>query len=257
MGEIIAVSSGKGGVGKTAIVAGLGEALAHKGKKILLIDADFGLRNLDLTLGVQDRVNYDILDCVDGRISAEKAMIHISEHGELYFLPASQSRGGKYIDMEQFTNFCKQIKEEFDLVIMDCPAGLELLTAFSVCDRALIVVQPYIASIRDADRCADAFERNNVQDIKLVVNGVDPVLISKGVMWNLDDIVDLLGIELLGIVPYDAQLMKQSEAKRDTVAFEAFDNIASRIIGEDIPILKLNKKKSGFIFKRKNIKKIY
>ncbi len=257
MGEIIAVSSGKGGVGKTAVVAGLGEYLAKKGNKVLLIDADFGLRNLDLTLGVQDEVVFDVLDCVDGRVSAREAMISFEQYENLYFLPASQSRGGKYIQCEEFAEFCNTVKQDFDYVIMDCPAGLELSIPLSVCDKAYIVVQPYIASIRDADRCIDLFEKNNIEDIRLIVNGVDPVLMSKGVMWNLDDIVDLLGVSILGIVPYDTELINQSTADRTSVAFTAFSNIAGRIMGEDIPIIKLEKKKSGFTMRKKRIFKKY
>lgn len=257
MGEIIAVSSGKGGVGKTALAAGLGEALAKEDKRVLLIDTDFGLRNLDLALGVQDEVAFDVLDCVDGRVSAEDAMIQISGTDGLMFLPASQSRGGKFINCERFVEFCNEIKKDFDYVIIDCPAGLELNIPVSVCDKAIVVVQPYIASIRDADRCIDFFEKHNIEDVTLVVNGVDLVLISKKIMWNLDDVVDLLGIHLLGIVPYDSQLMKQSEADRESVAFAAFANIASRILGEDVPIMKLDKKKSGFVFRKRRIFKKY
>lgn len=257
MGEIIAISSGKGGVGKTAVTAGLGESLAKKDKKVLLIDGDFGLRNLDLTLGVQDEVVFDILDCVDGRAELEKAMIKISTAEELYFLPASQSRGGKYIEQEAFESFCEGLKEQFDFILMDCPAGIDLAIPVSVCDRAIVVVQPYIASVRDADRCIDFFDRNNIDDVTLVINGVDPVLINKGVMWNLDDIVDLLGTKLLGIVPYDTQLINQSTADRESVAFVAFSNMANRLLGEDVPIIKLDKKKSGFIFRRKRIFKKY
>ena len=257
MGEVIAVSSGKGGVGKTALAAGLGEALAKKEKRVLLIDTDFGLRNLDLALGVQDEVAYDVLDCVDGRVSAEDAMIQVPGTDGLMFLPASQSRGGKYINTERFAEFCGELKKEFDYVIVDCPAGLELSVPLSICDRGIVVVQPYIASIRDADRCIDLFEKHNIGDITLAVNGVDPVLISKGIMWNLDDIVDLLGIPLLGIVPYDSALISQSEADRSSVAFGAFENIASRIMGEDVPIMKLDKKKSGFVFRKKRIFKKY
>ena len=257
MGEVIAISSGKGGVGKTALTAGLGEALAKKGSRVLLIDTDFGLRNLDLALGVQDEVAYDILDCVDGRVTAEDAMIQIPGADGLMFLPASQSRGGKYINNERFADFCDGLKKEFDYIIVDCPAGLELSVPLSICDRAVVVVQPYIASIRDADRCVDLFERHNIADITLVVNGVDPILISKGIMWNLDDIVDLLGIPLLGIVPYDSAIIGQSTADRSTVAFTAFRNIAARIMGEDVPIIKLDKKKSGFVFRKKRIFKKY
>lgn len=257
MGEVIAISSGKGGVGKTALTAGLGEALAKKGSKVLLIDTDFGLRNLDLALGVQDEVAYDILDCVDGRVTAENAMIQIPGVDGLMFLPASQSRGGKYINNERFAEFCDGLKNEFDYIIVDCPAGLELGVPLSICDRAVVVVQPYIASIRDADRCVDLFEKHNIDDITLVVNGVDPILISKGIMWNLDDIVDLLGVPLLGIVPYDSAIISQSNADRSTVAFTAFRNIAARIMGEDVPIIKLDKKKSGFIFRKKRIFKKY
>ncbi len=257
MGEIIAISSGKGGVGKTAVAAGLGESLAKKGKKVLLIDGDFGLRNLDLTLGVQDEVAFDILDCVDGRVELDKAVIKLAGADEFYFLPASQSRGGKYIDHDAFEQFCKNLKEQFDYCLLDCPAGIDLGLPVSVCDKAIVVVQPYIASVRDADRCIDFFDRNDIDDVTLAINGVDPVLINRGVMWNLDDIVDLLGVSLLGIVPYDAQLINQSAADRGSVAFAAFSNIAGRILGEDIPIIKLDKKKSGFVFRKKRIFKKY
>ncbi|MBP3360993.1 MAG: septum site-determining protein MinD [Clostridia bacterium] len=246
MGEIIVVASGKGGVGKTALTAGIGEALDSYDKKVLLIDTDMGLRNLDIALGVENEVVFDVLDCIDGRCGINDALIKIScKNGGLSFLPAAQSRGGKHADAEKFSSFCSGLKNDFDFIILDSPAGLGIGLSSCCCDSAIVVVQPYIASVRDADRCIDILERNNISGLKLVINGVRPELISKGIMWNVDDIVDLLGIPLLGIVPFDDELLKGALANKQSIAFEAFGNIAGRMAGENIPVIDINRKKIG------------
>lgn len=252
MGEIIAVASGKGGVGKTVTVAGLGQALAKKDKKVLLVDVDFGLRNLDIALGVENEVVFDVLDCIDNRCNLNDALIKIPDFDDkLLFLPASQSRGGKYIDEEKFREFFSSLKDEFDFVIVDCPAGLGLEMVASCVDKAIIVVLPYISAIRDADRCIDMFEKNNVEDSKLLINAMRYELVESKVMWNADDIMDLLGIEVIGIVPYDEEVLKGSKADKTSFAYTAFENISSRILGESVPIMnikKMKKKKTRSLF---------
>ena len=247
MGEIIVIASGKGGVGKTAVTAGLGIALDSYDKRVLLIDADFGLRNLDIALGVESDVVYDILDCVDGRCTFETAAINIKEKNDIFFLPAPQSRSGKYIDEAAFVEFCESLRDKFDYIILDAPAGLNLELIAKCADRAIIVVQPFIASLRDADRCVDILGRNGVDDVKLVINCVRRELIADGRMWNVDNIIDLLGIPLLGIIPYDEEVLKGiAAADRKSIVFKALNNCSGRILGENIPVINPSKKQKRF-----------
>lgn len=249
MGKIIIIASGKGGVGKTTTAAMLGTALSQRGKKVLVCDIDFGLRNLDIAFGVQDSVVYDVLDCVDGRCTLDEASIEISD--KLFFLPASQSRRIKFVDMTKVSEYISSISEGFDFILLDSPAGIGVtLEECAVCaDEALIVVRPYMSSVRDADRCIDVLEENGVLEASLIINDVDNMLINDGTMMNADRTADLLGIPVLGIVPHDKDILSGEKLGGDGAAKKAFSNIAGRMLGEKIPIMNFDEKKDGLIKK--------
>lgn len=262
MGKIILVTSGKGGVGKTTTVAGLGAALSKKGKKVLLSDTDFGLRNLDLALGVESQVVYDVLDCLDKRCSFEDAVITFADNENLFFLPASQSRSGRHIDNEAFIEFFKAQSENFDYILLDSPAGLGPVFEMDagLCDEAIIVVEPYISSVRDSDRCIDILMRNNVAEINLIINSFREELAEKGLFMKPEYIMDLLGIKLLGIVPYDESCYDCILKSDNSLAAGAYSNIAGRMLGGKIPVggtkeIKISlAEKIKSLFKHKNKK---
>ena len=245
MGKIIVITSGKGGVGKTTVTAGLGSALSKRGQKVLLADTDFGLRNLDLVLGSESSVVYDILDCLDGRCTFEDAVITFPDNENLFFLPASQSRSGKHIDEEKFSEFFNELREDFDFILLDSPAGLGPVFEMDakVSDSALIVVNTYITSVRDSDRCIDMLMRAGVEELSLVINSYRNDLVQNGTMMKPEFVMDLLGIPLIGIVPYDESQLNRAQVKENSPAEIAFSNVAGRFLGEKIPVSVLNKEK--------------
>lgn len=252
MGQIIVVASGKGGVGKTTVTARLGEALSKRDKKVLLVDTDIGLRNLDLALGVENEVFFDVLDCLDERCKPEDAIIGFPDKPNLFFMPAAQSRGGKHLNADKLAAFCRGISENYDYIFLDAPAGISdgFYAAAACCDSAVVVTQPHIASVRDADRCVDALMKNGLDNISLIINGIKEEYVKSGLMMNADDVVDLLGVKLLGIVPFDSALMRaSSDEDSDYPAKKAFDNIAGRILGEKIAAMDISDEKKSFIKK--------
>ncbi len=244
MGKIIAFASGKGGVGKTTMAANIGVALAQEKKRVLLIDLDIGLRNLDLMLGLQSIIIYDLVDVYEKKIDLFDAAYHFEKYGELYFLPASQTIDKEDVDTALFFKFISDIKEQFDFIILDCPAGIEtgLKNALCITDTLIAVVTPDFASIRDADRLICVSEEYGVKDRFVLVNKLNIKLIRKGAMPNIDEILKHLGTPLIGLVTDEPMMIKYQNDGQ--LALEGgskkfaknVKNCAKRLTGEEIPI---------------------
>ncbi len=260
MGEVIVITSGKGGVGKTTTTANLGSALALQGKKVALIDTDIGLRNLDVVMGLENRIVYDIVDVVEEKCKLRQALIKDKRFAELFLLPAAQTRDKSAVNEEQMKQLTSTLKEEFDYILIDCPAGIEqgFKNAIAGADRAIVVTTAEISSIRDADRIIGLLEASEIKNPELVVNRLKPNMVKKGEMMDVDDIVDLLSIELVGVVPDDEYIITQTNKgepvvqNRKAPSGKAYMEIARRILGENIEVTIPGRDK-GFLEKIKNI----
>lgn len=257
MGEVIVITSGKGGVGKTTTTANIGTGLALKNKSVVLIDADIGLRNLDVVMGLENRIVYDIVDVVEGRCRTKQALIKDKRYNGLYIIPAAQTRDKNAVTPEQMKKLSTELKKEFDYVLIDCPAGIEqgFKNAVAGADRAIVVTTPEVSAVRDADRIIGLLEANDIKDPHLIVNRIRPQMIKKGDMMNVDDIIDILAIGLIGIVPDDENIIISTNRGEPAVADEkskagqAYRNITARIMGEKVPIMELDA--PGFMAKVK------
>lgn len=247
MSKVYVVTSGKGGVGKTTTTANIGTALAMDGFKVVLLDADIGLRNLDLIMGLENRVVYDLVNVVEGKCRLKQALIKDKRQRELYMLPAAQTRDKDAVSGEQMKNLCEELKKEFDYILIDCPAGIEqgFKNAISGADDAIVVTTPEVSAVRDADRIIGLLEANDIREPNLIVNRVRTDMVKKGNMMNVEDIVELLAIKLLGVVPDDEDIIITSN-KGEPAAINdksrpgiAYRNIAKRIKGEQIPLMDL------------------
>ncbi len=244
MGEVIVITSGKGGVGKTTTTANLGSALALEGKKVALVDTDIGLRNLDVVMGLENRIVYDIVDVVEKKCKLRQALIKDKRFQELFLLPAAQTRDKSAITEEQMIELIKDLKEEFDYVLIDCPAGIEqgFKNAVAGADRAIVVTMAEISAIRDADRIIGLLESSQIKNPQLVVNKLRPEMVKKGKMMDVEDIVDLLSIDLIGVVPDDEYIITQTNkgepviSNRKAPSGKAYMEIAKRILGENIEV---------------------
>jgi len=254
MGEVIVITSGKGGVGKTTTTANLGSALALEGKKVALVDTDIGLRNLDVVMGLENRIVYDIVDVVEQKCKLRQALIKDKRFQELFLLPAAQTRDKSAITEEQMMELIKDLKEEFDYIIMDCPAGIEqgFKNAVVGADRAIVVTMAEISAIRDADRIIGLLESSQIKNPQLVINKLRPEMVRKGKMMDVDDIVDLLSIDLIGVVPDDEYIITQTNkgepviSNRKAPSGKAYMEIAKRILGESIEVTIPGKEKGFF-----------
>lgn len=260
MGEAIVVTSGKGGVGKTTTTANLGTGLAMRGKRVVLVDADIGLRNLDVVLGLENRVVYDIVDVVEGNCKIKNALIKDKKIDGLYILPAAQTRDKTSIGAEQMKSLITELKEDFDYVLIDCPAGIEhgFKNAIISADKAIVVTVPEVSAVRDADRIIGLLLANEIGYIRLLINRLRKDMIDRGDMLNIDDTLEILSIELIGIVPEDENIIRSSNlgepviVEGKTISGKAYRNIVSRVLGESVPFMEL-KEDNSFVQRFKKL----
>ncbi|HOB88322.1 MAG: septum site-determining protein MinD [Bacillota bacterium] len=246
-GKVMVVTSGKGGVGKTTAVANIGCALARRGKKVALVDADIGLRNLDIVLGLENRIVFDIIHAMEGRCRLRQALIKDKRVQTLYLLPAAQSKDKEAIQPEQMKQLTGELRDQFDYVILDCPAGIErgFKNAIVGADDAIIITTPEVSAVRDADRIVGLLEAEGIEKPKLVINRIRPDMVKRGDMLDIDDVLDILAIDLLGVVPDDESVITSTNKGEPAVldgasrAGEAFRRIAARLEGEDVPFLSM------------------
>lgn len=248
MGEVIVVTSGKGGVGKTTTTSNIGIGLAMLGKSVVIVDADIGLRNLDVVMGLENRIVYDIVDVVEDNCRIKQALIKDKKFDHLFLLPAAQTKDKDAIAPEQMKNLSDELKGMFDYVIIDCPAGIEqgFKNAIVGADRALVVTTPEISAVRDADRIIGLLEANGLNSPKLIINRIKQDMVNRGDMMNIDDIIDILAIDLIGVVPDDEAIVISTNRGEPVIiegksmAGQAYLNISKRIMGEDVPLLNLD-----------------
>lgn len=254
MGEALVITSGKGGVGKTTTTANIGTGLAMLGKKVVVVDADIGLRNLDVVMGLENRIVYNIIDVVEQNCRLKQALIRDKRFKGLFLLPAAQTKDKTAISPEQMQTLVNELKETFDYVIIDCPAGIEqgFKNAVAGADRAFIVTTPEISAVRDADRIIGLLEAKGLHNPKLIVNRIRHEMVVRGDMMNIEDMIDILAIDLIGIVPDDEAIVISTNKgepvvnDQTTLSGKAFNNIARRIMGEEVEYINLEAKKGMF-----------
>ncbi len=251
---VITVTSGKGGVGKTTVTVNLAVALALRGKKVVCIDGDIGLRNMDVILGLENRIVYDLVDAVEGRCRLKQAMIHDKRLPELYLIPASQTRDKDAVSPEQMIQLCNDLRNDFDYILIDSPAGIEqgFKNAIAPADRVLVVTNPEVSAVRDADRIIGLIEAEGKGPGQLVLNRINKSMVDRGDMMNQDDVNELLAIELIGLIPEDSSVIVSTNRgtpiafDEKTAAGRAFRNLAARVEGETVPFDETVEKESFF-----------
>lgn len=247
MSEVIVVTSGKGGVGKTTTTANVGTGLAKLDKKVVLIDTDIGLRNLDVVMGLENRIVYNLVDVVEGNCRIKQALIKDKRYPNLYLLPSAQTKDKTSVTPEQMKKLTDELREEFDYILLDCPAGIEqgFKNAIAGADRALVVTTPEVSAIRDADRIIGLLEANELKRTDLIVNRIRMDMVKRGDMMSIEDVVDILAVNLIGAVPDDEQIVISTNqgdplVGSDALAGRAYMNICKRIQGEEVPLLDLD-----------------
>lgn len=247
MGEVIVVTSGKGGVGKTTTTANLGAGLSGLDKKVVVVDTDLGLRNLDVVMGLENLIVYNLVDVIEGTCRLKQALIRDKRYENLYLLPSAQTKDKSAISPGQMKKLTSQLKEEFDYVLLDCPAGIEqgFQNAIAGADRAIVVTTPEVSAIRDADRIIGLLESNHLKDISLIINRIRMDMVRKGDMMSVDDVTEILSVPLIGAIPDDERVVvgtNQGEpiVGGDSKAGKAYQNICKRILGVDVPFLDMN-----------------
>lgn len=255
LGSAIVITSGKGGVGKTTTSANVGTALALAGKKVCLVDADIGLRNLDVMMGLENRIVFDLVDVIEAKCRTEQALIKDKRFEDrLYLLPASQTKEKSAVTAEQFATMVYDLKKDFDYVLIDCPAGIEqgFRNAVAGVDQAIVVTTPENTAVRDADRVIGLLEKEPIETPKLIINRIRPQMVKDGDMLEVDEIVQVLAIDLLGVIPDDEHVIKGSNRGEPTVldadsrAGLAYRNVGRRILGDAVPLMPLNEKSGLF-----------
>lgn len=246
MSEVIVVTSGKGGVGKTTTSANVGTGLAMMGKKVILIDTDIGLRNLDVVMGLENRIVYNLVDVIEGNCRIKQALIRDKRYPDLFLLPSAQTRDKSSVTPGQMIKLVENLREEFDYILLDCPAGIEqgFKNAIAGADRALIVTTPEVSAIRDADRIIGLLETEDVGRIDLIINRIRMDMVRRGDMMSVDDVMDILSIPVIGTVPDDEDIVISTNQGEPLVgmngyAGQAYLNICKRILGESVPLMNL------------------
>lgn len=247
-GKVVTVTSGKGGVGKTTATANIGAALASNGHKVVCIDADIGLRNLDVILGLENRIVYDLVDVIEGRCRLRQAMIRDKRLPELYLIPAAQTRDKSAVSPSDMIRLCDELRPDFDWVLIDSPAGIErgFRNAVAPADIVVVITNPEVSAVRDADRIIGLVEAEEKGPARLVINRIKPGMVKRGEMLSVDDVLELLAIDLLGMVPDDENIITGANRGTPVVlngkskAGQAFTNIARRLNGETVPFLDLD-----------------
>lgn len=263
--EVITITSGKGGVGKSTATANIAVGLAQNGKKVVAVDFDIGLRNLDMILGLENRIVYDVIDVMEGKCKLSQALINDKKTKSLYFLPASQSKDKNILDTNKVRDLIESLKSEFDFILLDSPAGIEGGFEHSIlwADRALVIVTPEVSSVRDSDRVigiidakSDKSKQGKEVQKHIIVNRIKPELVQKGEMLSNDDILDILALPLIGLIPEDDKVVSATNSGEpviytDSVSGKAYSRIVKRILGEEVAFVDF-KTQNGLlgVFKR-------
>ncbi|MBI5954540.1 MAG: septum site-determining protein MinD [Chloroflexi bacterium] len=250
---VVTITSGKGGVGKTTAVANLAVALAADGRKVVCIDGDIGLRNLDIVLGLENRIVYDIVDVIEGRCRLRQAMIRDKHFQELFLIPAAQTRDKNAVSPSDMARVCDELRPDHDFILIDSPAGIErgFRNSIAAADRVLVVTNPEVSAVRDADRVVGILEAEGKYSPSLVLNRLNPAMVKNHDMLSAADVLDLLAIPLIGVVPEDESVIVGSNRGAPVAldpksrAGQAFRNIAKRLQGQEVPFLDLDKQ-DGF-----------
>ena len=259
MGEVIVITSGKGGVGKTTTTANLGVGLSKAGKKVVVIDTDLGLRNLDVVMGLENRIVYNLVDVIEGNCRMKQALIKDKRFENLFLLPSAQTKDKSAVSPEQMKKLTEELSEEFDYILLDCPAGIEqgFQNAIAGATHAVVVTTPEVSAIRDADRIIGLLEKNNIKNIDLIINRIRMDMVKRGDMMSVEDVTEILAVNLLGALPDDEQVViatNQGEPVlgMDSLAGKAYQNICKRLMGEEVPFLNLDTN-HGLLHKLSNI----
>ncbi|MFZ5856045.1 MAG: septum site-determining protein MinD [Chloroflexota bacterium] len=243
--QVITITSGKGGVGKTTAVANLAVALAADGARVACIDGDIGLRNLDVVMGLENRIVYDVVDVIEGRCRLRQAMIRDKRLPDLYLIPAAQTRDKSAVTPSDMVRLCNELRSEVDWVLIDSPAGIErgFKNSIAAADRVLVLTNPEVSAVRDADRVIGILEAEEKGTPLLIINRLNPVMVRQHDMLSADDVLDLLAIKLIGIVPEDEGVIVGTNRGNPVAldpksrAGQAFRNISKRLKGEDVPFM--------------------
>ena len=254
MSEVIVVTSGKGGVGKTTTSANVGTGLAMLGEKVVLIDTDIGLRNLDVVMGLENRIVYNLVDVVEGNCRMKQALIKDKRYPNLFLLPSAQTRDKSSVSPGQMKKLVDDLREEFDFILLDCPAGIEqgFKNAIAGADRAFVVTTPEVSAIRDADRIIGLLEASEITKTDLIVNRIRMDMVRRGDMMSIEDVTDILGIPILGAIPDDAQIVVSTEPGRADRRHELHlrdrptSISAERVLGQEVPLMDLEKSRGIF-----------
>lgn len=258
MSRIIVVTSGKGGVGKTTSSANLGMALAKLGRKVVLVDADFGLRNLDLLLGLENRIVYTALEVIARECKLDQALVKDKRQPNLSLLAAPQTRNKTAITAAHMKALVEVLSRYFDYVLIDCPAGIEsgFQNAIAGAKEAIVVTTPEISAVRDADRVVGLLEANRITDIKLILNRIRPAMVKNNDMMSVEDVLDILSVKLIGVIPDDEQVIVSTNkgeplvlAEKLSMAGIAYENVAKRLEGRNVEFLELEAPPKGFFAK--------
>ena len=247
MGEVIVITSGKGGVGKTTTTANIGAGLSQLDKKVVIIDTDLGLRNLDVVMGLENLIVYNLVDVIEGKCRLKQALIRDRRYENLYLLPSAQTKDKTAVSPGQMQKLTEELREDYDYVLLDCPAGIEqgFQNAIAGADRAFVVTTPEVSAIRDADRIIGLLESNNLKKMELIINRIRVDMVKRGDMMSVDDVTEILSIPLIGAIPDDERVVigtNQGEPVigMDSKAGKSYGNICRRILGEEVPVMDLD-----------------